>query len=73
MRTKTKQNRMKLNQKQIKAIAETLPLSLILTSTILMAIPYPTTKAARSRIYGDAARNFIDSPAPIFGLLFLPV
>ena len=37
-----------------------------------MAIPYPTTKAAKSRIYGDPAKNFIDSPAPIFGLLFLP-
>ena len=37
-----------------------------------MAMPYPTTKAAKSLIYGDPAKNVTDSPAPIFGLLFLP-
>lgn len=44
-----------------------------LTSTMLMAIPYPTTNAAKSLIYGDPDKNLTDSPAPIFGLLFLPI
>ena len=44
----------------------------LLTSTMLMAMPYPTTRAARSRMYGEPARNLAESPALIFGLLFLP-
>ena len=69
---KIERKRVRLSDSTIKGYNNQIKTLSVLTSTIFIAMPYPTTKAAKSRMYGEPDKNFIDSPALIFVLLFLP-